>query len=77
MTQSLQVEKSALFDNLDGAMLILDEIVDRGQVDPIVFVCLFVCPAIVLLSFVTCRIILELNSNVIAQRVAMKVNLLI
>ncbi|XP_062519353.1 coatomer subunit zeta-1-like [Corticium candelabrum] len=24
------VEKSALFDNLDGAMLILDEIVDRG-----------------------------------------------
>lgn len=24
------VEKSALFDNLDGAMLIMDEIVDRG-----------------------------------------------
>jgi hypothetical protein len=39
------VEKSSLFDNLDGAMLILDEIVDRGQVNPVAFVCVFVCPA--------------------------------
>lgn len=43
------VEKSSLFDNLDGAMLILDEIVDRG-------------------------IILESDSNTIAQRVAMKID---